>query len=74
MAKRILIPVLLLAALAGCVTAEDLRRQDEAQCTSYGFKPGTPDFAACLQRENLARRYPPPGFWGPPPFWGPYWR
>ncbi len=72
---RILVPVLLIvASLAGCVSAEDVRRADEAQCAGYGFQPGTPDFAACLQRENLARRYPPPEFWGPPPPWGPYWR
>jgi hypothetical protein len=63
-------------ALAGCGTAEDLRRMDEARCQSYGFQPATPDFAACLQRESLARRYQPP-YWGPD-WWGayprPYWR
>ncbi len=64
---------MLLAALAGCISPEDLRRADEAQCTGYGFQPGTPDFAACLQRESLARRYAPPDWWGPPPPWS-YWR
>jgi hypothetical protein len=44
------------AALAGCATPEELRQRDEAACTSYGFVPGTTDFAACLQREDLARR------------------
>lgn len=51
-------PILALVAtlgLAGCVSAEEQRRQDEAQCASYGFVPQTPDFAACLQRESLAR-------------------
>lgn len=43
-------------SLAGCATSEDLRRQDEARCASYGFAPGTPDFAVCLQREDIARR------------------
>ena len=47
--------------LAGCVSAEELRREDAAQCTSYGFTPGTPDFSACLQRESLARRGGAPG-------------
>ena len=42
-------------ALTNCASPEQLRAQDEAACSSYGFRPGTPDFAACLQRENLAR-------------------
>ncbi len=69
---------LALASLAACTSPEELRREDEAACTSYGFKPGTTDFAACLQRESLARRdgaYTEPPMWGPmwgPP-WGPYW-
>lgn len=54
-------PTTIVAALAvvslfGCVSPEEMRRQDEAQCASYGFAPGTPDFALCLQREALARR------------------
>jgi hypothetical protein len=43
-------------SLSGCVSPEQLRQRDEAACASYGFQPGTPDFAACLQREALARR------------------
>jgi hypothetical protein len=70
---------LALASLAGCVSPEELRREDEAACASFGFQPGTNDFAACLQRESLARRYTltsenPP--WGPGPLWRPepyYW-
>jgi hypothetical protein len=68
---------LALLSLAACVSPEELRRQDEAACVSYGFQAGTNDFAACLQRESLARRYaltpqyPPWGPWGPP--WGPRW-
>ena len=67
-------------ALASCVSAEELRREDEVTCAGYGFHPGTDAFAACLQRESLARRaltwYPPPywgygGYW--PGWWGPYW-
>ncbi|HWI27709.1 MAG TPA: hypothetical protein VN668_12120 [Stellaceae bacterium] len=64
--RAILVAALLLG-LSGCVTPEELRQQDEAACSSYGFHPGTSDFAACLQRENLARRY---GGWSaPPPMW-----
>ena len=33
---------------------EELRREDEATCTGYGFHPGTDAFASCLQRESLA--------------------
>jgi hypothetical protein len=57
-----------LIALAGCATAQDIRQRDEAACTSYGFKPGTTDFASCLQRESIARRY---GYgYGYYPTWG----
>ena len=61
-----LIAVLL---LGGCATPQELRQGDEAQCQGYGFKPGTNDFALCLQRESLARRYAVPA----PPYWGPGW-
>jgi len=77
--KATIIPLVFVAlALAGCVTPEELRAADEAACRSYGFQPSTPDFAACLQRESLARRYetPPgwygPGWYGPGPY-GPGW-
>ena len=52
--------------LASCVSPEELRREDEATCSSYGFHPGTDAFASCLQKETLARRY-----WSAPP--APYW-
>ena len=42
-------------ALAACTSAEELRQADARACQSYGFAPGTPAFASCLQRENLAR-------------------
>ena len=51
------ISIMVLLAVAACVSPEQLRAQDEANCGSYGFQPGSPDFAACLQRENLARTY-----------------
>jgi hypothetical protein len=55
-----------LTGLAGCVSPEEMRAEDEATCVGYGFQRGTPDFAACLQREALARRYYAPGLYGPP--------
>jgi hypothetical protein len=72
--------ICVLAVAASCVSPEELRHQDEAKCAGYGFQTGTADFASCLQRESLARRYatPPLGpywgywsYWGRP--WGPYW-
>jgi hypothetical protein len=67
--------------LASCVSSEELRRQDEATCSGYGFHPGTDAFASCLQQESLARRYwaaPPAPYWGWGSWgwggpWGPYW-
>src|SRR5215831_21324480 len=57
-------------ALAGsCASPEELRREDEARCAGYGFQTGTPEFANCLQRENLARLYATPPA---SPYWG-YW-
>lgn len=47
----------LMLLVAACASPEELRRRDEAVCASYGFQPGTPEFASCLQRENIARRY-----------------
>lgn len=70
--------ICVLALAVSCVSPEELRRADEARCAGYGFKPGTNDFANCLQGESLARRYvirpaPPPAYWGYWGYWGPYW-
>jgi hypothetical protein len=65
--------------LASCVSPEELRREDEATCSGYGFHPGTDPFASCLRKESLARRYwaTPPPYWGWGYWsgggWGPYW-
>ncbi|HEX6980253.1 MAG TPA: hypothetical protein VF342_13225 [Alphaproteobacteria bacterium] len=60
--------------VAGCQSAEELRTADATRCTAYGFEQGSNEFAGCLQRESLARRYGydarawppyPPGYgWG----------
>ena len=65
---------LAVVSLAGCVSPEELHAQDMAACASYGFQQNTPDFAACMQRESLARRsylYAPPPY-GPFGPYGPY--
>jgi len=54
--RCILAAVLAAALLFGCASPEELRQRDEATCTGYGFVAGTPDFATCLQREDIARR------------------
>ena len=64
----------ILAGLTACISAEQLRAEDEAACAGYGFQHGTPEFAGCLQQESLARRYAPtfygPGYLGPErPWW-----
>lgn len=41
--------------LAGCVSPVERRYADEGQCRSYGFRPGTDAFAACLQNIDLER-------------------
>jgi len=62
-----LVLVASLLALTGCVTQEQLRQRDEAECASYGFQRGTTEFATCLQRESLARRYSYNSWYWPPP-------
>lgn len=70
-AWRLALALTAAAALAGCVSDAELRQHDEAQCASYGFKPGTDAFAQCLQQENLARRYQLEQYqaWPGPPYW-----
>ncbi|MER8792316.1 hypothetical protein NKH71_31540 [Mesorhizobium sp. M0983] len=47
--------VALATICTGCMTVEDRRAADEAECRSYGFV-GNDAFAECLQRIELARR------------------
>ena len=58
--------VLPILSLLACASPEELRAEDEAICAGYGFPRGTIDFANCMQRESLARRYGP--WLGPPSF------
>lgn len=41
-------------ALSGCMTPEQQQEMNISTCEGYGFKPGTNDFARCMQNENLA--------------------
>jgi hypothetical protein len=57
---RAAISILLAAILSGCA-AYDVRMrerqytEDEQACTGSGYKPGSNDFAKCLQDRNLIR-------------------
>jgi len=46
-----------LAMLAGCVSGDELRQEDENRCLAYGFERGSTQFADCLQRQYIARCY-----------------
>lgn len=76
---RLAAVLLLGSALSGCVTTEDLRASDAAQCQSYGFRAPSEAFSNCLLQIDLDRsaarraRFDrlDGGFYGP----GPYgWR
>jgi hypothetical protein len=59
-AARGVIAVMLTASLAGCVLydirkIESQRADDEQACASSGYKPGTNQFAKCLQDHDLMR-------------------
>jgi hypothetical protein len=68
MARKIaeILAGLMVLGLVACASPEELRMEDEAMCAGYGFPRGTVDFAGCMQRESLARRYGP--WLGPPSF------
>lgn len=53
--SKLVILICISCGLAACASPEQQRQADAAACQSYGFAPGTPEFASCLQREQLAR-------------------
>jgi hypothetical protein len=56
MRPGLLLAIALTVLLGGCVTPEEQRAADEAQCRAYGFKHRNDAFAECLQRLDLDRR------------------
>jgi len=66
---KLLMSAVSLTALAACVSAAEIRARDASVCGNYGFHEGTPEFAACLQRENLARQY---FYASPSPYYSAY--
>lgn len=55
--RLVIIAGVIASGVAACVSAEEQQQFDTATCQKYGFAPGTPDFATCLQREQLARNH-----------------
>ncbi|KAA0699785.1 hypothetical protein DTW90_10590 [Neorhizobium sp. P12A] len=72
--SRILCLIALAAVVSACqtLTPEQQRAADEAKCSGYGFKLGTPPFANCLMNLDLDRRADQRAFmYGDnDPFWG----
>jgi uncharacterized membrane protein YgcG len=42
-------------ALCACASAEQQHQADANACQGYGFAEGTPEFANCMQQEQIAR-------------------
>ena len=68
MARKIteILAGLMILGLLACASPEELSLEDDATCAGYGFPRATVEFANCMQRESLARRYGP--WLGPPSF------
>lgn len=52
---RYLLIALASLAIAGCVSAEDQRAMDQDKCSSFGFRPGTDNFAGCMMSQSAQR-------------------
>ena len=50
--KRIIPIAGLLVAISGCMSTEELRKQDAAKCSGYGFRAGTPQFVQCMMQQD----------------------
>ena len=46
---------MLLATLFGCMSTEELRKQDASKCLGYGLRAGTPQFAQCMMQMERER-------------------
>jgi hypothetical protein len=50
---RLIITLVPVLALAGCMTQEEAQNRNSASCVGYGFRPGTTEFAQCMQNEAI---------------------
>jgi hypothetical protein len=53
--KRLIFTAGLLVLVSGCMSTEELRKQDTATCAGYGFRVGTPQFAQCMMQMEKKR-------------------
>jgi hypothetical protein len=49
---QIVVAGMIVTGLSAGASPEKIRAADEMACSSSGFQPNTPDFAACLQRQS----------------------
>lgn len=53
MKKAVLLGLLL---LSGCISREEIDANDDARCSSYGLKYGTPEYAQCRMGVDQQRQ------------------
>ena len=53
--KRLIFITGLLVFVSGCMSTEELRKQDTAKCAGYGFRVGTSQFAQCMMQMEKER-------------------
>ena len=46
----------LLSVLAACESPEQVRRQHFSACANYGYRPGEPGWAECMERQDMRRQ------------------
>ena len=57
MDHRFVAMVLLLGLLSACtISRDELLARDRQDCATFGFQPGTRDYAECLLRLDAARQ------------------
>jgi hypothetical protein len=52
---NLVISTILLVAVSGCMSTEELRKQDMTKCAGYGFRVGTTPFAQCMMQMEKDR-------------------
>jgi len=42
--------------VSGCKTAAERHADDSSKCSSFGFKPGSTEFATCMMQQDTTRK------------------
>ena len=53
---RIILTIATVLLIAGCAAEQQMAR-DQVNCESYGFRPGTPEYANCKMQLEQSRRH-----------------